>query len=420
MIRAILLTLLVACALPVPVRAQAARVQAVDGALLARAPGQASWQSLRAGDTVASGQLVVALPQAELVSPNKAVRALMLTDLGQLTPFPVLESAITLYTPEDGVDLDIGLDRGIVGVTTLRENGSAKVRFRFRDQRWELTLKKPSAATKDKYTSVGIEIYSRQAPGLRKDFAKGDDPVTNVAFIVTKGEAFLDLGEEGHALRAAPGTAMVLWDTVSRMPELRDLDKAPRSLRDRNPGEQKLFEQMCHCGKGLAAGDPAAAAEKLVASDDLVDRRDGVTSLGALDALPGLFKALADPHPDVRDHAVVVFRHWLGRAPGQVGRLQAMLKQHGAKETNARTLLQLLIGFNEEERNRPATYELLLDELDHSQPAVRQLAHWHLVRLAPAGRDIPYDPTAEVAARAPAIEAWHKIIPAGELPRRTK
>ena len=45
------------------------------------------------------------------------------------------------------------------------------------------------------------------------------------------------------------------------------------------------------------------------------------------------------------------------------------------------------------------------------------LAHWHLTRLAHAGRGIAYDPAADAAQRAAAIREWRVVIPEGGLPR---
>ena len=47
---------------------------------------------------------------------------------------------------------------------------------------------------------------------------------------------------------------------------------------------------------------------------------------------------------------------------------------------------------------------------------VRELAHWHLDRLAPAGQKIAYDAAADEAARHKAAEQWRALIPPGQLP----
>ena len=54
--------------------------------------------------------------------------------------------------------------------------------------------------------------------------------------------------------------------------------------------------------------------------------------------------------------------------------------------------------------------------IQHDRPAVRNLAHWHLVRLAPLETPIPYDAAAPEAERKAAVQRWREMIPAGELP----
>ena len=61
-------------------------------------------------------------------------------------------------------------------------------------------------------------------------------------------------------------------------------------------------------------------------------------------------------------------------------------------------------------------HELVLRLLDHPRLAVRELAHWQLVRMAPMEKAIPYDAAAPAAARQKAIARWRELIPAGELP----
>jgi hypothetical protein len=82
--------------------------------------------------------------------------------------------------------------------------------------------------------------------------------------------------------------------------------------------------------------------------------------------------------------------------------------------------MHLLIGFDDDERIRPAVYELLIAMLQHSRVGIRELSHWHLVRLVPDGRDIAYSATASDDERARAVERWRQLIPAGELPKRPK
>src|SRR5438105_2989929 len=96
-VRGCLLGTFLTCALPAAALAQsgsAARVDNLSGALLQRLPGQ-KWQPLASGATVPNGALVLALPQAELVSPNGAVQVYLLADVGKRSPYPVMETALT-------------------------------------------------------------------------------------------------------------------------------------------------------------------------------------------------------------------------------------------------------------------------------------------------------------------------------------
>src|SRR4051812_33793639 len=85
-----------------------AKVIVVDGALLGRTTTTADWQPFKTGTAVSAGTLLVALPDAQLLSPNGAVRLRMLADLGKRGPFPVFESAVRLNS-NDKVDLDFAL-----------------------------------------------------------------------------------------------------------------------------------------------------------------------------------------------------------------------------------------------------------------------------------------------------------------------
>src|SRR4051794_37460311 len=72
----------------------------VSGSLLGRS-GAKNWKATEAGDSLPADTLLIALPEAELVSANGAVGIRMTADIGKRGPFPVLESAITLHPAKD-------------------------------------------------------------------------------------------------------------------------------------------------------------------------------------------------------------------------------------------------------------------------------------------------------------------------------
>jgi hypothetical protein len=378
--------------------------------MLLRSAGKV-WQSAQAGDPIAAGVLVVGLPRSEIVSADGAVQVDLLADLGQRGPFPVLESAVCFHESKEA-DLDLTFERGLVVLSNLRKEGQAKVVLRIRDETWTLHLQEPG-------TRVGLEIFGRHPPGLPKSLdAKNADPTTDVLGLVLKGRIFLDRGKEGFRMQAPPGPARVHWDNIGRQATVQHLDKLPEQviqhLADR---DDPTFKDICACLKNLKGSDLGAGLDRLLKSDQKMDRLAGVTIAGAIDDLPRIAGVLAtSKHADARQHAVLALRHWMGRGPGQVEKLYGILTvDKKLTPVQARSYLHLLFGFTVEERGEPATYELLLHYLKHQNGAVRELAHWHLVRLAPAGKDIPYDAAAPEPQRMKAYEQWRALIPEGGL-----
>jgi hypothetical protein len=174
--------------------------------------------------------------------------------------------------------------------------------------------------------------------------------------------------------------------------------------------------------KAVLAKGVAEALDLFVNSTDENERRSAVILMGALDDLPRLGDALLSAkNPDVWDAAVKAMRHWIGRAPGQDQKLyRGLIEQRGYKPREAEKVLSMLHSFSDEEVAQPELYEVLINNLNDEKLAVRGLAHWHLVRLAPAGKKIAFDPLAPKEDRNRAIAAWRKLIPSGKLPPEDK
>ena len=169
---------------------------AVSGVLLERGAKGKTWKLLRAKDPVPAGATVIALPEAELRSGNKAVGLKMLADVGHRLKLPVMEAGVILHD-NPKVDLDFTLDRGVVVLTNLRAKGKATVRLRFRDQAWDLALKEPG-------TKVALQMYGRYPPGLPEPVKKDADvvrfknrPTNDLLLFVFQGQVYADAGERG-------------------------------------------------------------------------------------------------------------------------------------------------------------------------------------------------------------------------------
>ena len=89
----------------------------------------------------------------------------------------------------------------------------------------------------------------------------------------------------------------------------------------------------------------------------------------------------------------------------------------------ARTILELLHSFGDEDLAQPEPFRMLVKYLDHDSFAIRGLANWHLVRLVPAGQKFAFNPLAPKKERDKAREQWNNLIEGlivkGELPFKT-
>jgi hypothetical protein len=399
-------------------RVVAGKNTTATGLLLQREAGKA-WQAVKQGADVFTTDMLVGFPGAAIDSKNGAVRLTFLSDLEGASPFPVLESAVSLHSAADA-DFDFVLDRGRVELVNRKDKGTAKVKVHFRKAIWELTLEPGSR--------VGLELYGRWPRGIffNKDDKTPEEPTAELVLIVLNGGVELKAGNRQLALQAPPGPAFFHWDSVAgadqaaqrlaKLPEWADPEAKPSPMaKERTARLDKLRQR-------LVATSPEMAVADLLKSKDPAERRLGVISLGALDNLSALIDALNDPQQaDVRDNAVMALRHWIGRGPGQDLQVYALLtKDKKYPPAHADIVLRLLHSFGEADLGRPETYEALIAYLNHDKLPVRELARWQLYRLVAGAKDIPYDAAAPVKDREAAVSAWKKKIPEGKLPEKAK
>ena len=114
-----------------------------------------------------------------------------------------------------------------------------------------------------------------------------------------------------------------------------------------------------------------------------------------------------------------VVRHWLGREAGQDKRLyEFLVRVRDYTPPQAATLIRMLNGFDAADSRKPETYEVLIEYLLHEKAAIRNLAAWHLVRMAPAGKGIPLVPNASKAEVESLYSQWKALIPPGQVPKK--
>jgi hypothetical protein len=410
-------------------RAVVARCVSPDGTLLSREASGKDWKPVAKTVMVSSRDLLLALPgvQATVETEPPGVRLELFGGWPQLSPSPVLASEVMLHDSR-AYDLDFTLREGRVLLTNTKEKGSARIWVRLPGFAWQLTLAEPG-------TRIGLEIYGRWARGVRfsKEPRPGDEPTKVLVLLMLKGQAQLQTDTHSYELSAPPGPALMTWDSVAGEASGPQRLKALPAWADPNvlvPAEGKAVEEVVRSyqAKLKKTGSPEEAMKALL--DAAATEKDksraaemrefAVLGWNALDDLPRVVEALADPRSaDVRDAAVLALRMWIGAYAGRDQELYRLLQDHlGYTERQADAVLDLL--HSPFDADNPATYEALIRLLQHPKLAVRELARWHLYRLAPVGRDIPYDPAGTEEEREKAVKAWSALVPSGELPKEKK
>ncbi|VTT98414.1 Uncharacterized protein OS=Planctomyces limnophilus (strain ATCC 43296 / DSM 3776 / IFAM 1008 / 290) GN=Plim_3407 PE=4 SV=1 [Gemmataceae bacterium] len=408
------------------IRVVVAQSNSPAAAFSARPANGTVFQALPDKAELSSGDMLVSLPGATLTSKNGAVAVRTLADFDSRSPLPVLDTGYSLVsTAEKDIDLELVLDRGRITVTNVKPDGPATVRLRFWDQNWKVVLDAPK-------TQVTLELSGRWTAGTRfrpadpnADPAKAPAPVATALFLVLTGSASVDRGGVTVAMRAPPGPAELRWNSLTgTVPQPQRLEKIPQwaDPEANLSAEGQKVAGACERFRNSRAGDGAAAFETYLTSTEPVNQRVALLALCGLDDLERLEKSLATAKTQEQwDFGVTVLRHWLGRTRGHDQQLyQHLTARGGYTESQARIVLQLLLGFTPEDLAQPETFEVLIDYLGNPKPSVRSLAAWHLVRLVPQGKALAYKPTATEAEARLYQQEWKKIIPPGQLPGAVK
>src|SRR5262249_16958050 len=135
-----------------------------------------SWKRLSPREPVFTSEPLVSLPgYASEIRLNNGLRLLLRGNVPEFSIHPlmdlILDCALVLDKSAE-VDLDLTLQRGRLYVTNNKaaEKGPAKVRVRFNDEVWDLTL--------EPNTEVGIDLlkqYSRDS-----NWKDGEEPRAEV------------------------------------------------------------------------------------------------------------------------------------------------------------------------------------------------------------------------------------------------
>jgi hypothetical protein len=383
----------------------------IDGALLEKTA--TGFRNMQVGDKISPKTLLIGFPDALLASGDGKVQIHLM--LNKRNKLPVTEAAISL-NDDPALSADINLDRGVIGVKAMGNEANVHVKVRAGQEVWSLTLKEPG-------TKVVVARFGRHTPGVREhqDAAKkilSDVPQMHFGVLVVTGAAVVDTGSIRYAMKAPPGPALLAWDSVGGL-ENKYMEKLPDELAPRSPEDEKIHAAVCAVCARLAAGkDLGKGLEGMEQSKEMVERLVAVAAMGAVDDLPRLWHVLEDSkNADAREQAIRTLRNWIGRKPGQIKLLYDHLTMNAKLQNNkAKNAILLLRGFDDRDTGEPALYQLLLNEMEVGLLPLRELAYWHMLRLAPVIETITYDAAMDDAARQKAVAQMRQMIPAGQLP----
>jgi hypothetical protein len=394
-----------------------------DNVLVRRVQEGKTWQRVKPESRISTGQPLVSLPgYTSELRLDSGVSLLLWGNVPEFLEAPILESAVVLHhNPK--FDLELTLDRGRVYITNRKESGKAMVRLRFQKEIWDLTLQEPG-------TEIVVEFLKQYTRGI--DYHNGEEPMMELYLCVKKGRAGLKADyDEFPNLEAPPsGQALFAWDNKLRGRRGPiGLDK-PLPIFEKTVATTKPAQDaraaLRDLSVGLAQSEVDTASLYRFVEDQNPSRRFlGVLCLGAVDAVSALFDCLASEDEnrfDVRQAAIFTLRKWIGRGADQDKKLYDREKRTGMlvtekkyRQIEAETILDLLHDFSEDLTKKPETYAFLIDSLRNEKLAIRELAVWHLMRLAPWVK-VNYNPAGGPEQRQAAYEMWKKVIPDGKLP----
>ena len=416
--------------------------------LLARGPSEkASWDRLWVTNSdIASPRSLLALPgMRSEVELKKGVHLVMWGTLPEIWPNPLIyESMVELHSHPQ-LDLDLTLRRGRILLASDKPAGKpAVVRVRFdnptqqKKAYFDITLKGDGAAVAiERMCSIPQNepfFEDRKHPNRKGPYAE-------MYCFFLAGHDHIRSSDLAFAVDADREPQMVIWsslaglkeavpytpDWLSAKPKLGDAKQRTKAqeaalMLARNVQGKKL---------DIALQEALLAASAAPEKDAVVNPATPMLALRcdtALDEITVPLEVLdQDNVPDfLRRTAIYSLRYWIAQERDNDYRLYDALRER-QRNIVARKVMELLHGITTAEMGHPATWQRLIDDLDNSVMALRELSAWNLEVLVPtAAKKINDNPNPRYSASAPqeqrraTMAAWRTFIPPGRVPEPPK
>jgi hypothetical protein len=393
------------------------------GSVLAaqRGPSDA-WLPVRPKTRVFAHDRWMALPgYRSEVRFDSGVQVMLWGNLMEFMMFvpPLLECEVIAHVPSQGLDADLTLDRGRIMLSNVKQGGGpVRVRLRFRDEIWDLTL--------EEKTEVIVDGLVSHSPGARFDRETGGgSPLLQLFLGVPKGKVSVAIRDLAPVhLTAPPGLAVLGWDNKGRLKQPLKLSgplpqwttdiPSKASLADLKRALDRLYDRLMQ---------PGVTVESVLTELSQDSRPQALAYAGyalpAIDVIAPVVDAMDDLlKPNMRAAGVVSLYQWVARRPENALTLRKLLvDKKDYTDAQADAMVQMaMLSLGQADIYAVATYEFLFEELNDEKLAIREFAYWHLAQLDPEGaKQSMYNPIL-IDARDVAIARWRKRLTDGKIP----
>lgn len=412
---------------PDPVRQPFAKLLTRDSLVLNRRRDTLNWVRIDPLKDLNTADTIMALPgnRAEIRLESGVVLTLW-GSLPQYQTIPVLdiqESRIVGHIPPRGYDGDFTLESGRVFLTRPivkgKEVNPARVRVRFKEEIWEITLL-------DADTEVCVDLLGFYPEGIPFSREKdGPAPKAEFYFGLLKGRAGLKVKFKEYPMMQAPMRAD--WDSVGgefNVPERigpQDMEWWNKAMPN-HEGAKAMQDAIVHFVDELKRSEAGLETVFDSAMKDAKEKPNrrayAVHCLQAMDSVSFLADALdvVDP-PELAERGSFIVRgvgircvqHWTAQSPERdLQFFRLLIDKKGYTDPHAQMVMQLLHPFLVDDLRKPEIVAALFDATRHERVAIRELAYLHLLVADPVGaKDMPFiDMSFPEQVRDPLIAKW--------------
>lgn len=299
--------------------------------------------------------------------------------------------------------LTMAIDRGRVAFQrplTAENKEQVSITLSLRGQPAELTLSEPG-------THCALEVSQRAPQGRQPDPLLllpegGIHVVSGSASLAWSGGPVIAIASDiGYAAWPLPPNPLQVGPQRA-VPNWLALEGIPLTAADKT--KYRMFEKEFAIDQPVSMSIPALVS----------DRRETISSLatytlGLVDDVQMLVKALKSEHEATRLAAIWCLRTWLPTAPNNSAVL-TMEVERVFQEDDISDVVDLLWGYPLEAAKDKAISSRLLAWMDHKEIAIRELAFSHVSRLTNRAYAHGYRPNLADSPRNAALVGWRNHV----------